>query len=110
MRDLSSLATIEIAGPGAPRLARSLADVLASAFLMASVIVASVLGSTASVLGSELLPTGRIAAALAAASVRSPPLEPARHQCRCGTDCGGSCCCNRHESGRAATTDNSGVL
>jgi len=75
-----------------------------------SLIVASVLGSTASVLGSEALPAERIGAAPAVASVRSHAIEPARHQCRCGTDCGGSCCCNGRGSGRAATIDDSGVL
>ncbi len=108
MSDRSSLPTIELAVPGMARLGRSLADVLASALLIA--IVASVLGSTTSVLGSERLPAEKIASAPVAASVRSHAIEPARHQCRCGTDCGGSCCCNRRGSGRAATIDDFSVL
>src|SRR5690349_20602253 len=108
MRDRSSLPTTEIAGSGKARLGRSLADGPATALLV--VIVASVLGSSARVLGSERLPADRIASAPVAASVRPHAIEPARHQCACGTDCGGSCCCDRRDSGRATVIDDSGVL
>jgi hypothetical protein len=110
MRVRRSLPTVQIAGPGKARLKRSLADVLAVSFLIGVVIVASVLGSSSSVLGSEPLPAEKIAVASVSASVRSHAIEPARHHCRCGTNCGGSCCCNGRGSGRAATIDGSGVL
>jgi hypothetical protein len=31
-------------------------------------------------------------------SARSNPKEAPRHQCPCGIDCGGSCCCNREST------------
>jgi hypothetical protein len=110
MRDRSSLPTIELAGPVRACLGHLFKDVLASALLLLVVILASVLGSTTSVLGSERLPAEKIASTPASASVRSHAIEPAAHQCRCGTDCGGSCCCNRRGSGRAAAIDDLGVL
>jgi hypothetical protein len=110
MRVPRSLPTIQIAGTGKARLGRSLADVLAAAFLIVVVIVASVLGSSSSVLGSEPLPAHKLAVASVSASLRSHAIEPARHHCRCGTNCGGSCCCNGRGSGRAAKIDGSSVL
>jgi hypothetical protein len=104
----SSVPTSQDAGPGEPRPGRSSAGVLAAALLV--VIVASILGFSKSVLAFEPLAAERIASIPVAARVRSVASEPARHHCRCGTECGGSCCCNRRGSGPASTIKDSAVL
>jgi hypothetical protein len=106
MRVTRFLPSTQTARPGEARNWRALAKVAASAFL----IVASALGFSASVPGSEPLPARTISSVPAETIVRSQANESARHHCQCGTDCGGSCCCIRRGSGRANTIDDSGVL
>jgi hypothetical protein len=102
-----SLHTISrVAGPNLMRPLSCAWGVLAVALL----ILASGLESSASLAASEPSPADKTVSDRVAASVRSHAIEPVPHHCRCGTDCGGSCCCNRRDSRRASTIKDTGAL
>jgi hypothetical protein len=87
-----------VTGPNLMRPLSCTWGVLAVALL----ILASGLGASASLAASEPSPADKSVPDRVEASVRSHAIEPVRHHCRCGTDCGGSCCCNRRGSRRAS--------